>query len=257
MSQPTIWAVVPAAGIGTRFAADRPKQYLSLAGQLIAERSLNTLESSGLFAAIIVAVNPVDNHFNLLPAAALPLVERVDGGASRAESVLNGLKALSSRAQKDDWVMVHDIARPLVTVASLQRLRDAVSDTDVAAILAAPIYDTIKQVTVAELDSQAKKTDSQAKKTDSQAKKKNCLPTITATLDRRQLWAAQTPQMVRYGLLCDALNQALALGDAVTDEASAVERLGADVVVVENTQQNIKITTADDLQMATFFLSLH
>ncbi len=250
MSQPTIWAVVPAAGIGTRFAADRPKQYLSLAGQLIAERSLNTLESSGLFAAIIVAVNPVDNHFNLLPAAALPLVERVDGGASRAESVLNGLKALSSRAQKDDWVMVHDIARPLVTVASLQRLRDAVSDTDVAAILAAPIYDTIKQVAVAELDSQAKKTDSQAKKT-------NCLPTITATLDRRQLWAAQTPQMVRYGLLCDALNQALALGDAVTDEASAVERLGADVVVVENTQQNIKITTADDLQMATFFLSLH
>ena len=257
MSQPTIWAVVPAAGIGTRFAADRPKQYLSLAGQLIAERSLNTLESSGLFAAIIVAVNPVDNHFNLLPAAALSLVERVDGGASRAESVLNGLKALSSRAQKDDWVMVHDIARPLVTVASLQRLRDAVSDTDVAAILAAPIYDTIKQVTVAELDSQAKKTDSQAKKTDSQAKKTNCLPTITATLDRRQLWAAQTPQMVRYGLLCDALNQALALGDAVTDEASAVERLGADVVVVENTQQNIKITTADDLQMATFFLSLH
>jgi 2-C-methyl-D-erythritol 4-phosphate cytidylyltransferase len=250
VSQPTIWAVVPAAGIGTRFAADRPKQYLSLAGQLIAERSLNTLESSGLFAAIIVAVNPVDNHFNLLPAAALSLVERVDGGASRAESVLNGLKALSSRAQKDDWVMVHDIARPLVTVASLQRLRDAVSDTDVAAILAAPIYDTIKQVAVAELDSQAKKTDSQAKKT-------NCLPTITATLDRRQLWAAQTPQMVRYGLLCDALNQALALGDAVTDEASAVERLGADVVVVENTQQNIKITTADDLQMATFFLSLH
>ena len=243
MSQPSIWAVVPAAGIGTRFAADRPKQYLPLAGQLIAERSLNTLESSGLFTAIVVAVNPLDSYFNLLPAAALPLVERVDGGASRAESVLNGLKALSSRAKKDDWVMVHDIARPLVTVASLQRLREAVTDTDVAAILAAPIYDTIKQVAVAELDSQAKKTDG--------------LPTITATLDRRQLWAAQTPQMVRYGLLCDALNQALALGDAVTDEASAVERLGADVAVVENTQQNIKITTADDLQMATFFLSLH
>jgi len=250
VSQPTIWAVVPAAGIGTRFAADRPKQYLPLAGQLIAERSLNTLVSSGLFEAIIVAVNPVDNHFNLLPSAALPLVERVDGGASRAASVLNGLKALSNRAQKDDWVMVHDIARPLITVASLQRLRDAVSDTDVAAILAAPIYDTIKQVAVSDLDSQAKKTDGSVKKADG-------LPIIKATLDRRQLWAAQTPQMVRYGLLCDALNQALASGDAVTDEASAVERLGADVAVVENTQQNIKITTADDLQMATFFLSLH
>ena len=250
MSQPTIWAVVPAAGIGTRFAADRPKQYLPLAGQLIAERSLNTLASSGLFEAIIVAVNPVDNHFNLLPSAALPLVERVDGGASRAASVLNGLKALSNRAQKDDWVMVHDIARPLVTVASLQRLRDAVSDTDVAAILAAPIYDTIKQVAVSDLDSQAKKIDGRVKKTDG-------LPIIKATLDRRQLWAAQTPQMIRYGLLCDALNQALVSGDEVTDEASAVERLGADVAVVENTQQNIKITTADDLQMATFFLSLH
>ena len=249
MSQPTIWAVVPAAGIGTRFAADRPKQYLPLAGQLIAERSLNTLASSDLFDAIIVAVNPVDNHFNLLPSAALPLVERVDGGASRAASVLNGLKALASRAQKDDWVMVHDIARPLVTVASLQRLRDAVSDTDVAAILAAPIYDTIKQVAVADFDSHAKKTDDRVKKIDE-------LPIIKATLDRRQLWAAQTPQMVRYGLLCDALNQALASGDSVTDEASAVERLGADVAVVENTQQNIKITTTDDLQMATFFLSL-
>ena len=253
MSQPSIWAVVPAAGIGTRFAADRPKQYLPLAGQLIAERSLNTLESSGLFTAIIVAVNPVDKHFNLLPVAALPLVERVDGGASRAESVLNGLKALSSRAKKDDWVMVHDIARPLVTVASLHRLRDAVSDTDVAAILAAPIYDTIKQVALPSADSDGKQNAD--------------LPIIQATLDRRQLWAAQTPQMVRYGLLCEALSQALAADDAatddtvtnntVTDEASAVERLGADVVVVENTQKNIKITTADDLQMATFFLSLH
>ena len=241
MSQPSIWAVVPAAGIGTRFAADRPKQYLSLAGQLIAERSLNTLESSDLFAAIIVAVNPVDSYFNQLAAAALPLIERVDGGASRAESVLNGLKALSNRAEKDDWVMVHDIARPLVTAASLHRLRDAVSDTDVAAILAAPIYDTIKQVAVP----------------DNEIEKNTGLPVVQATLDRRQLWVAQTPQMVRYGLLYKALSQALAADDnTVTDEASAVERLGADVVVVENTQKNIKITTADDLQMAAFFLSL-
>ena len=244
MSQPSIWAVVPAAGIGTRFAADRPKQYLPLAGQLIAERSLNTLESSGLFAAIVVAVNPLDSYFNLLPAAALPLVERVDGGASRAESVLNGLKALSSRAKKDDWVMVHDIARPLVTVASLQRLHKAVTDTDVAAILAAPIHDTIKQVALPSANSCGKDSAD--------------LPIIQATLDRRQLWAAQTPQMVRYGLLCEALSQALvANDDTVTDEASAVERLGADVLVVENTQKNIKITTADDLQMAAFFLSLN
>ena len=234
MSQPNLWAVVPAAGIGTRFAADKPKQYLSLAGQPIAEHALNTLNASGLFTAIIVAVNPNDSHFGLLPAASLPLVEQVSGGASRAESVLNGLKALSGRAQKDDWVMVHDIARPLVAQASLLRLRDAVSDSDRAVILAAPIYDTIKQA-VSVRDSHG-------------------LPVVKATLNRQQLWAAQTPQMVRYGLLCDALSTALDAGDVITDEASAVERLGVDVVIVENTPQNIKITTADDLQMAEFFL---
>lgn len=234
MSQPTLWAVVPAAGIGTRFAADKPKQYLSLAGQPIAERALNTLNASGLFAAIIVAVNPNDSHFSSLPAASLPLVEPVMGGASRAESVLNGLKALSGRAQKDDWVMVHDIARPLVTTASLLRLRDAVSNSDKAAILAAPIYDTIKQAgSVSSIHG---------------------LPMVKATLNRQQLWAAQTPQMVRYGLLYDALSAALDAGDAITDEASAVERLGVDVVIVENTPQNIKITTANDLPMAEFFL---
>ena len=234
MSQPTLWAVVPAAGIGTRFAADKPKQYLSLAGQPIAERALNTLNASGLFAAIIVAVNPNDSHFCSLPAASLPLVEQVMGGASRAESVLNGLKALSGRAQKDDWVMVHDIARPLVTTASLLCLRDAVSDSDKAAILAAPIYDTIKQA--------------------ESVSSSHGLPMVKATLNRQQLWAAQTPQMVRYGLLYDALSAALDAGDAITDEASAVERLGVDVVIVENTPQNIKITTANDLPMAEFCL---
>ena len=234
MSQPTIWAVVPAAGIGTRFAADCPKQYLSLAGQSIAERSLNTLIASNLFAAIVVAVNPADDYFDQLPIASQLLIERVDGGNSRAESVLKGLKALSGRADKNDWVMVHDIARPLVTVESLLRLSSAVADTDVAAILAAPIYDTVKQAS----------SDGER------------LPVIKATLDRQQLWAAQTPQMVRYGLLCEALSDALAANYTVTDEASAVEYLGADVIVVENTQQNIKITTPDDLQMAAFFLSL-
>ena len=234
MSQPTIWAVVPAAGIGTRFAADCPKQYLSLAGQSIAERSLDTLTASNLFAAIVVAVNPTDDYFDQLPIASQPLIERVDGGNSRAESVLKGLKALSGRADKNDWVMVHDIARPLVTVESLLRLSSAVADTDVAAILAAPIYDTVKQAS----------SDGER------------LPVIKATLDRQQLWAAQTPQMVRYGLLCEALSAALAANNTVTDEASAVEYLGADVMVVENTQQNIKITTRDDLQMAAFFLSL-
>lgn len=235
MSQPTIWAVVPAAGIGTRFAADKPKQYHLLAGQPIAERSLKTLSACDLFTAIVVAVNPNDSHFSLLAAASLPLVEQVAGGASRAESVLKGLKALSGRAQKDDWVMVHDIARPLVTEESLLRLRDAATVNDKAIILAAPIYDTIKQAV----------NDGES----------HDLPVVEATLDRQQLWAAQTPQMVRYGLLYEALTSALSAGQTITDEASAVEYLGVDVGIVENTQQNIKITTAEDLRMAEFFLS--
>ncbi len=236
MSKAAIWVVVPGAGTGRRFGGRRPKQYVSLAGHTVAQRTLTQLISTGLFSKVVVALAGDDEFFSELPIAQSNQIETVVGGASRSVSVLNGLQALDGRASTNDWVLVHDIARPLVTVEALHRLVDSVGKQDVAAILAARIHDTVKRASVATSASHS-------------------LPVIEATLDRHQLWVAQTPQMVRYGLLVSALTQAHQKRQVVTDEASAVELLNQPVLLVENTQQNIKITTAEDLRLAEYYLS--
>ncbi|MAV75963.1 MAG: 2-C-methyl-D-erythritol 4-phosphate cytidylyltransferase [Actinobacteria bacterium TMED172] len=234
MSQAVIWALVPGAGTGQRMGASLPKQYLLLAGQTIAERTLSQLVTADLFSKIIIALADDDNHFLDLPIAQSAQIETVVGGASRAASVLNGLHALADYAAADDWVMVHDIARPLITVEAMNKLVNAVGPQDVAAILATRIHDTVKQ-------------------SDIYNSVPESLPFVETTLDRRRLWLAQTPQMVRYGLLVEALTQAEKQHE-VTDEASAVEFLGRSVLLVENTQQNIKITTDEDLRLAEYYL---
>lgn len=234
MSQPVIWALVPGAGTGQRMGASLPKQYLSLAGQTIAQRTLSQLVTAGLFSKIIIALADDDHHFLDLPIAQSEQIETVVGGASRAASVVNGLHALADYAAADDWVMVHDIARPLITVEAMNKLVNAVGPEDVAAILATRIHDTVKRSGIYNSAPEA-------------------LPIVEATLDRRRLWLAQTPQMVRYGLLVEAMTQAEKQQE-VTDEASAVEFLGRPVLLVENTQQNIKITTAEDLRLAEYYL---
>lgn len=236
MTKTALWAVVPAAGSGSRFGASQAKQYIDLAGKTIAERTLETLESAAIFQSIVVVLNSLDKKFSQLPQSQNPIFEPAVGGQSRAESVLNGLKALADRAKADDWVMVHDIARPLVTEESLHTLWSAVNDVEqqaVGAILAAPIYDTVKQIDAEQI-----------------------LPTIAKTLDRHLLWSAQTPQLFPYGLLCQALNDVMQSPDAaaITDEASAIEKIGGKVLIVKNSRQNIKITTAEDLQLANYYL---
>ncbi len=234
MSQPVIWALVPGAGTGQRMGASLPKQYLSLAGQTIAQRTLSQLVTADLFSKIIIALADDDHHFLDLPIAQSAQIETVVGGASRAASVVNGLHALADYAAADDWVMVHDIARPLITVEAMNKLVNAVGPQDVAAILATRIHDTVKRSGIYNSAPEA-------------------LPIVETTLDRRRLWLAQTPQMVRYGLLVEAMTQAEKQQE-VTDEASAVEFLGRPVLLVENTQQNIKITTAEDLRLAEYYL---
>ena len=234
MSQPVIWALVPGAGTGQRMGASLPKQYLSLAGQTIAQRTLSQLVTADLFSKIIIALADDDHHFLDLPIAQSAQIETVVGGASRAASVVNGLHALADYAAADDWVMVHDIARPLITVEAMNKLVNAVGPQDVAAILATRIHDTVKRSGIYNSAPEV-------------------LPIVETTLDRRRLWLAQTPQMVRYGLLVEAMTQAEKLQE-VTDEASAVEFLGRPVLLVENTQQNIKITTAEDLRLAEYYL---
>ncbi len=234
MSQPVIWALVPGAGTGQRMGASLPKQYLSLAGQTIAQRTLSQLVTADLFSKIIIALADDDHHFLDLPIAQSAQIETVVGGTSRAASVVNGLHALADYAAADDWVMVHDIARPLITVEAMNKLVNAVGPQDVAAILATRIHDTVKRSGIYNSAPEA-------------------LPIVETTLDRRRLWLAQTPQMVRYGLLVEAMTQAEKQQE-VTDEASAVEFLGRPVLLVENTQQNIKITTAEDLRLAEYYL---
>ena len=234
-----VWAVVPAAGRGARFEstqADGPKQYARLAGATVLEWSLSALLREPRVAGIVVALAADDTRW---PAIAASLtgsrIETTIGGASRQESVMRGLEALEGRAEADDWVMVHDAARPCLTSADLAALIDAVEACEDAgepaavngAVLASPVHDTVKR----EREGIA-----------------------VDTVDRTGLWRALTPQMFGYARLTQALEDAVTLGLAVTDEAQAMERLGLPARLVRGSPFNIKVTTVSDLAMAESIL---
>jgi len=212
-------AVVPAAGGGTRLGAPVPKQYLDLGGDSMLHRTIDALLAEPRLAAVIVVVSPDDLR--------RPAQGRFDarvrfagvGGATRADSVAAGVEQLDARAE--DWVLVHDAARPGLSAVALARLIDEVGDDPVGGLLALPVADTVKRC-----DDDGR---------------------VTATVDREQLWAAQTPQMFRVGLLRQALSGER-LG--ITDEASAIEKLGLRPRLVRGEPANFKVTLADDLQMA-------
>jgi 2-C-methyl-D-erythritol 4-phosphate cytidylyltransferase/2-C-methyl-D-erythritol 2,4-cyclodiphosphate synthase len=230
-----VWAVVPAAGRGARFestAVNGPKQYAPLAGATVLEWSLAALLKEPRVSGIVVALAAADTRWPALAAAApLAKIETTIGGASRQESVMSGLKALMGRADADDWVLVHDAARPCLTSADLTALIDAVEGHDAGivngAVLAAPIHDTVKR----ERDGIA-----------------------VDTVDRSGLWRALTPQLFGYARLVQALDDVVSLGIAVTDEAQAMERLGLPPRLVCGSSFNIKVTTAADLDLAEAIL---
>ena len=234
-----VWAVVPAAGRGARFEttqANGPKQYARLAGATVLEWSLSALLREPRVAGIVVALAADDTRW---PAIAASMsgskIETVIGGASRQESVMRGLKVLEGRAGADDWVMVHDAARPCLTSADLKALIDAVEvredATDAAAVngavLASPVHDTVKRERGG---------------------------IAVDTVDRTGLWRALTPQVFGYARLTQALEDAATLGLAVTDEAQAMERLGLPARLVRGSPFNIKVTTVSDLVMAESIL---
>lgn len=231
MSQKTekIWAVVPAAGAGRRFGAQTPKQYQLLGGEPIIERTLKKLLALEP-ERVIVAVHEADQRWQQLSIANHHRIHRVDGGGERADSVRSGVASLSGEADENDWVLVHDVARPCVRVADMEHLINALSGHTVGGILATPMSDTVKRV---EAHSQI----------------------IQTTEDRTLLWAAQTPQLFRYGVLQKALNHAAEAGNVVTDEASAVEALGLEHCVVEGSRDNIKITRREDMAIAEAILA--
>ena len=222
------WAVVPAAGSGKRMNAEVPKQYLQLCGQSVLQHTLQRLLDFNLYEAIVVALAQDDDRFNELPVAGDARIDRVVGGAERSDSVLAGLDRLKGRAAEDDWVWVHDAARPCVSESEMRDLQEALSASANGALLARPVVDTVKMA-----DAEGR---------------------VSQTLDRSLLWLAQTPQVFRYKALSEALIQAREQGWLITDEASAMERAGGNPLLVPGLSSNIKITRAGDLQLAESYL---
>jgi len=220
------WGIVPAAGVGKRMQADRPKQYLELAGKTVIEQTLARLLQADVFEVIAVAISSDDPYWPQLPIAQHEKILTAAGGKERADSVLSALKSISSKASDDDWVLVHDAARPCITPSDIHHLIACLIHDDVGGILALPSHDTLKNVQNGR---------------------------IAGTLDRNHIWRALTPQMFRYGLLKSALEEAEG-NPAITDEASALELKGLQPKIVEGRPDNIKITRPEDLPLAQFYL---
>lgn len=220
---PQFWTVIPAAGVGSRMRADRPKQYLSLAGKSLIEHTLSCfLDHPGLLG-MVVSLAVDDPYWPELGCATDPRIQRADGGAERADSVLAGLRRLSELgARDDDWVLVHDAARPNLSRQDIDRLLAELGDDPVGGLLAVSARDTLKR---AGADGR-----------------------VAETIDRSVIWQAFTPQMFRLGALRAALAGALEAGAAVTDEASALEWAGFSPRLIEGRSDNLKITRPEDLQ---------
>jgi 2-C-methyl-D-erythritol 4-phosphate cytidylyltransferase len=221
------WAVIPAAGIGKRMGADVPKQYLDVLGKPVLQHTLERLLSVPAFTGIVVALGTDDGYWPDLPCARDPRIRMAPGGRERADSVLSALRSLEGTATADDWVLVHDAARLCITRSDVEKLIETLRDDPVGGILAVPVTDTLKGVAAGE---------------------------IVETVDRSRIWRALTPQMFRYGPLLNALRDAAARGQVVTDEASALELQGQRPRIVEGRPDNIKITRPEDLPLAAFYL---
>lgn len=218
-----VYAIIPAAGVGSRMQAEHPKQYLSLLGRTVAEHTLHTLTHHPKVEGVVVGIAKDDPYWPQLPQIAQ--VVSVEGGQTRAETVLKGLEYLSKLAAPEDWVLVHDMARPCLHSTDIDALLACTHPE--GAILGVPVADTLKKLQGHH---------------------------IKATVDRTQVWRAFTPQFFPIQLLYQALRGALAAGVEITDEASAVEWFGGKPHMIHGRSDNIKITWPEDLALAEFYL---
>jgi 2-C-methyl-D-erythritol 4-phosphate cytidylyltransferase len=247
------WLVMPAAGVGRRFGEQRPKQYAPLRGRTVIEWALAPFLADARCAGIVIALASGDPYWPQIAARLAGVgasrIVIADGGAERSGSVRNGLAALGTTAKADDWVLVHDAARPCLLARDLSRLLESVElrpersggnpekrqwrdAGPPGGLLATPAADTLKRA----------------------ASPSTEVREVEQTVDRSGLWRALTPQMFRYARLCEALDEAAAAGRFPTDEAQAIEWLGGRPVLVEGSASNIKITSADDLVLAEALL---
>lgn len=228
MTAVRLWLIVPAAGRGRRMGADRPKQYLPLAGRPVLAHTLTRLHRAYPQASLRLCLDADDGWFD---PAWVPFADwrRVAGGEERVDSVVRALEDLAPEASDDDLVLVHDVARPCVHPDDLRRLLEVLDTDPVGGLLAAPVADTMKRADGA--------------------------GRVAATESRDGLWHALTPQGFRYGLLSEALGAARRAGIVVTDEASAVEALGLAPRLVAGRRDNLKITHPEDLPLAARILA--
>lgn len=222
-----LWCVVPAAGRGVRAGGDRPKQYQSLAGRPLLDHTLERLAAHPQIAGLVVVIAADDPHFSAVDSiGGKPLVIAI-GGGERSDSVLAGVLALPAAVAQDHFVLVHDAARPCVRADDITRLIDQAGQGE-GGLLGAPLRDTLKRADA------------------------GCYS--TATEPREGRWRAFTPQMFRRGALARALALAAADGIVVSDEAMAMERTGVLPLLVEGSEDNIKVTTPADFALAEFLL---
>lgn len=219
-------ALLPAAGVGARMGAGHPKQYLDIHGRPMLWHAIRAFERHPAISGIYVVLSAEDEWWSDYDWSAFAKLTALRcGGATRAESVRNGLRAISGAVAGEDWVLVHDAARPCLSRELLDKLLAELAGDEVGGILAAPVADTLKR------EGQGGR--------------------ILETVSREKLWGAQTPQMFRHGVLSQALEAA---GNNVTDEASALEYLGLSPRLVESDLSNLKVTWPHDLEVAAWWL---
>ncbi len=215
--------ILVAAGNGQRMGISQPKQYLSIAGRTLLEWSAQPFLDHPDIKRVVVVLSQDDHRFQQLPIANHPKIITALGGQQRYLSVLSGLNVLTNEVQPSDWVLVHDAARPNITAGDVQYLMATVGSHSVGGILGTPVTDSLKHV---DADN-----------------------TIQAEADRHQLWRAFTPQLFRYEILLKALKVVAQPDSLVTDEASAVAKLGCSALMVSGRSDNLKVTTLEDFEL--------
>ncbi|WP_041598512.1 2-C-methyl-D-erythritol 4-phosphate cytidylyltransferase [Hahella chejuensis] len=228
MEEHKLWVIVPAAGVGSRMGGERPKQYLKLIDRSVLEHTLDRLLSAPGISQIYLPLHPQDKWWPEIADKYTGKVISVAGGEERSTSVLNALEKIESHAAIEDWVLVHDVARPCFRISDISNLMRLLWNTQPGGLLGVPVADTVKRT--------------------------NEKGEVLATVSRANLWRAYTPQMFRFGALLSALRQGSEKGVHITDEASAIEAQGLKPVMVEGHSDNIKITHPQDLPLAEIFL---
>ncbi|KEI72052.1 2-C-methyl-D-erythritol 4-phosphate cytidylyltransferase [Endozoicomonas elysicola] len=228
MNKVRYWAVVPAAGVGRRMNVDIPKQYLEIKGKPLIEHTLGRLLDFPHLERIVVVLDREDEYHQSIELMRNARIQLAEGGDERYHSVLSGLRVLLDMADPNDWVLVHDVARPCIRRSDLDWLVNQLHEHPVGGLLGSPVTDTIKKAGSDDV--------------------------VSETVDRQGLWHAMTPQMFRLGMLHDAMAKAIADKMPVTDEASAIEYSGKQPVMVEGHADNIKVTRGTDLALASLYI---